>query len=93
MSTLGTLSLLVSVVWNLVKQLGTFDLPGDILEIGALTSIRSKDIPSFDRYFSQLQTFYTDYTYVYPEFTIVRYVDVYPARNSHHPSANTPSVA
>ncbi|TFK29277.1 proteasome 26S subunit [Coprinopsis marcescibilis] len=33
----------------------------DILEIGALVSIRSKDIPSFDRYFSQLQTFYIDY--------------------------------
>ncbi|KAJ3550625.1 hypothetical protein NMY22_g349 [Coprinellus aureogranulatus] len=33
----------------------------DILEIGALTSIRSRDISSFDRYFSQLQTFYTDY--------------------------------
>ncbi|KAJ2916496.1 hypothetical protein MD484_g3940, partial [Candolleomyces efflorescens] len=33
----------------------------DILEIGALTSIRSRDVPSFDRYFSQLQTFYTDY--------------------------------
>lgn len=35
--------------------------PGDILEIGAFWSIRSKDVPSFDRYFSQLQTFYTDY--------------------------------
>lgn len=34
---------------------------GDILEIGAFWSIRSKDVPSFDRYFSQLQTFYTDY--------------------------------
>ncbi|RXW25819.1 hypothetical protein EST38_g92 [Candolleomyces aberdarensis] len=34
---------------------------GDILEIGALTSIRTRDVPSFDRYFSQLQTFYTDY--------------------------------
>ncbi|KAH7924037.1 hypothetical protein BV22DRAFT_1105717 [Leucogyrophana mollusca] len=33
----------------------------DILEIGAFWSIRSKDVPSFDRYFSQLQTFYTDY--------------------------------
>ncbi|KAJ2924972.1 hypothetical protein H1R20_g12147, partial [Candolleomyces eurysporus] len=33
----------------------------DILEIGALTSIRTRDVPSFDRYFSQLQTFYTDY--------------------------------
>lgn len=37
---------------------------GDILEIGALCSIRTKDIPSFDRYFSQLQVFYTDYRYV-----------------------------
>ncbi|KDQ64726.1 hypothetical protein JAAARDRAFT_167316 [Jaapia argillacea MUCL 33604] len=33
----------------------------DILEIGAFASIRAKDIPSFDRYFSQLQTFYNDY--------------------------------
>ncbi|KAI0265176.1 proteasome 26S subunit [Gloeopeniophorella convolvens] len=28
----------------------------DILEIGAFWSIRTKDVPSFDRYFSQLQT-------------------------------------
>lgn len=34
---------------------------GDILEIGAFWSIRVKDVPSFDRYFSQLQTFYSDY--------------------------------
>lgn len=34
---------------------------GDILEIGAFWSIRTKDVPSFDRYFSQLHTFYTDY--------------------------------
>ena len=40
---------------------------GDILEVGAYVSIRSKDIPSFDRYFSQLQTFYTDYRYVSSE--------------------------
>ncbi|KAI6105697.1 hypothetical protein F5141DRAFT_144203 [Pisolithus sp. B1] len=33
----------------------------DILEIGAFWSIRAKDVPSFDRYFSQLHTFYTDY--------------------------------
>ncbi|KAK0482121.1 SAC3/GANP/Nin1/mts3/eIF-3 p25 family-domain-containing protein [Armillaria luteobubalina] len=33
----------------------------DILEIGAIWSIRSRDEPSFDRYFSQLQTFYNDY--------------------------------
>ncbi|KAH0840063.1 COP9 signalosome [Lanmaoa asiatica] len=33
----------------------------DILEIGAFCSIRAKDVPSFDRYFSQLQTFYTDF--------------------------------
>lgn len=37
---------------------------GDILEIGAIWSIRSRDEPSFDRYFSQLQTFYNDYRYV-----------------------------
>ena len=36
-------------------------ISGDILEIGAFCSIRSRDVPSFDRYFSQLQTFYTDY--------------------------------
>jgi hypothetical protein len=39
-------------------------LLGDIFEIGALWSTRVKDIPSFDRYFSQLQVFYTDYTWV-----------------------------
>ncbi|KIJ37460.1 hypothetical protein M422DRAFT_177903 [Sphaerobolus stellatus SS14] len=38
----------------------------DILEIGAFWSIRSKDVPSFDRYFSQLQTFYKDYSQVLP---------------------------
>ncbi|KAJ3005830.1 hypothetical protein NUW54_g4167 [Trametes sanguinea] len=36
----------------------------DILEVGAFWSIRTKDIPSFDRYFSQLQTFYNDFRYV-----------------------------
>lgn len=34
---------------------------GEILEIGAYWSIRTKEAPSFDRYFSQLQTFYNDY--------------------------------
>ena len=34
---------------------------GEILEIGAFWSIRTKEVPSFDRYFSQLQTFYNDY--------------------------------
>ncbi|KAH7343994.1 proteasome 26S subunit [Rhizoctonia solani] len=33
----------------------------EILEIGAFWSIRAKDISSFDRYYAQLQTFYTDY--------------------------------
>ncbi|EAU84281.1 proteasome 26S subunit [Coprinopsis cinerea okayama7 len=42
-------------------NIGDLVVARDILEIGALTSIRSKDIPSFDRYFSQLQSFYTDY--------------------------------
>ncbi|KAK7470815.1 regulatory particle non-ATPase [Stygiomarasmius scandens] len=38
----------------------------DILEIGAIWSIRTRDVPSFDRYFSQLQTFYTDYSSLLP---------------------------
>ncbi|CDO68677.1 hypothetical protein BN946_scf184652.g4 [Trametes cinnabarina] len=38
----------------------------DILEVGAFWSIRTKDIPSFDRYFSQLQTFYNDFSSVLP---------------------------
>lgn len=33
----------------------------EILEMGAFWSIRARDVPSFDRYFSQLQTFYNDY--------------------------------
>jgi len=38
----------------------------DILEMGALWSIRTKDVPSFDRYFSQLETFYVDYSPILP---------------------------
>lgn len=38
-----------------------FRATGEVLEIGAFWSIRTKDIPSFDRYFSQLQIFYNDY--------------------------------
>jgi len=41
----------------------------NILEIGAFWSIRTKDVPSFDRYFSQLQTFYTDYSSSLPSST------------------------
>jgi len=43
-------------------NLGDLVVARDILEIGAFCSIRSRDVPSFDRYFSQLQTFYTDYS-------------------------------
>jgi len=38
----------------------------EILEIGAFWSIRTKDVPSFDRYFSQLQSFYNDYSSILP---------------------------
>ncbi|KAF8450377.1 COP9 signalosome [Boletus edulis BED1] len=38
----------------------------DILEIGTICSIRAKDVPSFDRFFSQLQTFYTDFRSILP---------------------------
>ncbi|KAJ7495636.1 hypothetical protein B0H11DRAFT_2227153 [Mycena galericulata] len=36
----------------------------EILDIGTFWSIRQGDMPSFDRYFSQLQTFYMDYMFV-----------------------------
>ncbi|KAF8192609.1 SAC3/GANP/Nin1/mts3/eIF-3 p25 family-domain-containing protein [Pholiota molesta] len=43
-------------------NLGDLVVAREILEIGAFVSIQSRDVPSFDRYFSQLQTFYTDYS-------------------------------
>ncbi|KAF7313679.1 PCI domain-containing protein [Mycena chlorophos] len=49
----------------------------EILEIGAFWSIRSQDVPSFDRYFSQLQTFYTDYA------TLARSQNEYAIRGLH----------
>ncbi|KAI0832564.1 COP9 signalosome [Trametes gibbosa] len=42
-------------------QLEDLVIARDVLEVGAFWSIRTKDIPSFDRYFSQLQTFYNDF--------------------------------
>lgn len=33
---------------------------GEILELGAYYSIRNKDIASFERYISQLNTYYHD---------------------------------
>lgn len=41
---------------------------GDILEIGAYWSVRVKDIPSFERYIAQLNTYYTDYRYINKNF-------------------------
>jgi len=38
----------------------------EILELGAFWSIKAQDLPAFDRYFSQLQTFYNDYSSVLP---------------------------
>ncbi|KAF9535118.1 COP9 signalosome [Crepidotus variabilis] len=38
----------------------------EVLEIGAYASIRSRDVPSFDRYYSQLLTFYVDYSETLP---------------------------
>ncbi|ORZ00053.1 SAC3/GANP/Nin1/mts3/eIF-3 p25 family-domain-containing protein [Lobosporangium transversale] len=37
-------------------------LARDVLEIGAQWSVRTKDIPSFERYMAQLQTYYNDYS-------------------------------
>ena len=36
-------------------------LSRDVLEIGALYSIKVKDIPSFERYLAQLKCYYFDY--------------------------------
>ncbi|KAJ3057475.1 hypothetical protein HK097_006403 [Rhizophlyctis rosea] len=36
-------------------------LARDVLEIGALWSVRSDDIPAFERYIAQLKTYYNDY--------------------------------
>lgn len=43
-----------------VENPNDLQIARDILEVGALWSVHSRDIPSFDRYFSQLQTFYND---------------------------------
>ncbi|KAF8639738.1 hypothetical protein AX17_001000 [Amanita inopinata Kibby_2008] len=48
------------------KNVNDLVIARDILEIGAFWSIRAQDVPSFDRYFSQLQTFYIDYSSVLP---------------------------
>lgn len=42
-------------------------LARDILEIGAQWSIEAKDIPSFERYMSQLKCYYFDYKSLLPE--------------------------
>lgn len=39
---------------------------GDILEVGAFVSIRSQDVPSFERYLNLLNTYYGDLSYVTP---------------------------
>ncbi|ORZ38242.1 SAC3/GANP/Nin1/mts3/eIF-3 p25 family-domain-containing protein, partial [Catenaria anguillulae PL171] len=41
-------------------------LARDILEIGALHAIHSHDIPSFERYYAQLSTYYIDYASALP---------------------------
>ena len=68
---------------------------GDILEVGAFWSIRTKDIPSFDRYFSQLQAFYNDYRSVrrvsHASSPLILTVIAAAPSFLHHP-VNTPSV-
>ncbi|THH13917.1 hypothetical protein EW146_g6352 [Bondarzewia mesenterica] len=48
------------------QSIEDLEVARNILEIGAFWSIRTKDVPSFDRYFSQLQTFYNDFSTVLP---------------------------
>ena len=74
----------------------TMSLTGEILEIGAFWSIRTRDVPSFDRYFSQLQTFYNDFRRVLPPPIVhpfVHYVGfAYIAPSSLPLNVNSPSV-
>ena len=42
-------------------------LARDVLEIGVQWSILKKDIPSFERYMSQLKCYYFDYSGILPE--------------------------
>jgi 26S proteasome regulatory subunit N12 len=58
--------LLLPVGEKTQKDVQDLVIARDILEMGAFWSIRAKDIPSFDRYFSQLSTFYTDYSTLLP---------------------------
>ena len=39
------------------------EFSGDVLEIGVQWSVAKKDIPSFERYISQLKCYYFDYRY------------------------------
>ncbi|KAJ3101767.1 hypothetical protein HDU97_001051 [Phlyctochytrium planicorne] len=41
-------------------------LTREVLELGAHWSVRAKDIPSFERFISQLKTYYNDYNAVLP---------------------------
>lgn len=40
---------------------GDLIIARDVLEIGALWSVASKDVPSFERYMAQLKHYYFDY--------------------------------
>ncbi|KAJ3070691.1 hypothetical protein HDU98_006292 [Podochytrium sp. JEL0797] len=44
----------------------TLLLTREILELGAHHSLATHNVPAFERYLSQLQTYYTDYTHLLP---------------------------
>jgi hypothetical protein len=44
-----------------------FPHSGEVLEIGALLAIRSQDVGGFERYMTQLKTFYREYREFMPE--------------------------
>ncbi|CAG8494789.1 3736_t:CDS:2 [Diversispora eburnea] len=50
-----------------ITNVGELLTARNILEIGALWSVRVKDIPSFERYIAQLNTYYTDYSSILPQ--------------------------
>ncbi|KAG0333982.1 hypothetical protein BG004_000605 [Podila humilis] len=51
---------------NKQNNIEELTLARDVLEIGAQWSVRQKDIPSFERYMAQLQTYYNDYSNLPP---------------------------
>lgn len=63
----GLTNLMFLPTSNTTASIEELLLARDVLEIGAQWSIEAKDIPSFERYMSQLKCYYFDYKGSLPE--------------------------